>query len=731
MAEDTLQKCLTLCQQVRAGQAQALEQLEAVLHEYSSLNSGFSLNNLPLQARILEQLREPVIMMDLDGYISGWNAAAQALFGYAPAEAIGQHVLFLYANDNDDSTMPESFLENGNAFFEVRRRKKSGEVFWAGLSLSVIRSDVGEPVGLVAQLSEVTDRRSAEALQRLQSSVIENSDQGILITDAQERIVFVNAAFERITGYSAAEALDRTPDLLRSGVHTADFRAQVRDALTGGSPWQGEIVGKRKNGELFPQSVSISVVRNEDGRASHAFSIFSDISVLRAAEERMRQLANYDPLTGLPNRSFLAQLVAQTITKLRRSNSYGSLMVIDLYRFTSINDTLGQDVGDEMLRQVAQRLRTTLREHDLLARFGGDEFVAMLQDIQKREHGAVVAEKLLESFKAPFLIHGHELHCSASIGIAIYPDDATEVTALVQFADAAAKQVKKTDGTGYSFFSVEMNTRAKEQLHLEGELRSASSRGELLVHYQPKVSLRSGRIVGSEALLRWKHPRKGMVPPSQFIPVAEETGLILDIGGWILEESCRQIRAWLDTGVRVPPVAVNLSARQFDTQLPERIDILLKRYDIDPRLLRLEVTESLLVRSIDKVLPIMNKLVAMGLALSLDDFGTGYSSLAYLKKLPISTLKIDRSFVIGIPGDGNDCAIARAIVTMGQQMRQEIVAEGVETAEQMIFLRGLGCDQLQGYLFSPPVTADDFFAMVRVDRRLELQHAAQRSSADT
>lgn len=725
MAEDALQQCLALCRQVRAGQTQALEQLEAVLHAYS----GFSLNNLPLQARILEQLREPVIMMDLDGYISGWNAAAQALFGYAPSEAIGQHVLFLYADDNDDSVMQESFLENGNAFFEVRRRKKSGEVFWAGLSLSIIRSDAGDPVGLVAQLSEVTDRRSAEALQRLQSSVIENSDQGILITDAQERIVFVNAAFERITGYSAAEALDKTPDLLRSGVHTADFRAQVRDALMGGSPWQGEIIGKRKNGELFPQSVSISVVRTEDGRASHAFSIFSDISVLRAAEERMRQLANYDPLTGLPNRSFLAQLVAQTITKLRRSNSYGSLMVIDLYRFTSINDTLGQTVGDEMLRQVAQRLRTTLREHDLLARFGGDEFVAMLQDIQKREHGAIVAEKLLESFKTPFLIDGHVLHCSASIGIAIYPDDATEVTALVQFADAAAKQVKKADGTGYSFFSAEMNTRAKEQLHLEGELRSASSRGELLVYFQPKVSLRSGRIVGSEALLRWRHPRRGMVPPGQFIPIAEETGLILDIGGWILEESCRQIRAWLDTGVRVPPVAVNLSARQFDAQLPERIDILLQRYGIDPRLLRLEVTESLLVRSIDKVLPIMNKLVAMGLALSLDDFGTGYSSLAYLKKLPISTLKIDRSFVIGIPGDGNDCAIARAIVTMGQQMRQEIVAEGVETVEQMIFLRGLGCDQLQGYLFSPPVTADDFFTMVRADRRLEL-HAAQRPVVD-
>ena len=717
MAEAVLQRCLALCRQARDGQPVALEKLESALAALSATVPA----GLALQSRIFEQLREPIIMMDVGGYITGWNAAAQSLFGYTASEALGQHVLFLYAGDEDDTTVvPELFLENGNAFFEVRRRKKSGEIFWAGLSLSTIRTDEGDPLVLVAQLSEVTAQRSAQELQRLQARVIENSDQGILITDAQEHIVFVNAAFTRITGYSAEEAFGQTPDLLRSGAHNANFRVQVRTALTGGTPWQGEIIGKRKNGELFPQSVSISVVRGETDEASHAFSIFSDISVLRAAEERMRQLANYDVLTGLPNRLLLTQLVTQAITESRRRGGYGALMVIELHRFASLNDTLGQEIGDELLRQVAHRLRATLRDGDVLARFGGNEFVAALLDIQKREHSAIVAEKLLASFQAPFMAAGHELHISASIGISIFPEDAMELTALIQFADAAVKQAQKTDATGYLFYSAEMNHRAKEQLQVESELRSATSRGELLLYYQPKVSLRSGRIVGSEALLRWKHPQKGMISPGLFIPIAEESNLILDVGAWVLEQACRQMRAWLDAGTKMPPVAVNLSTRQFDPQLPARIQVLLDRYNIDPRLIRLEITESLLVRGPDNVIPIMNKLVAMGLALSLDDFGTGYSSLAYLKRFPISTLKIDRSFVIGIPGDGHDCAIARAIVTMGQQMRQEIVAEGIETVDQMLFLRSLGCDQLQGYLFSPPVDADVFHAMVRDDRRLEL-----------
>lgn len=719
MADALLQRCLALSQTARlATQHPVLAELEALLGQLAASTPP----GLPLQVNILQQLREPIITLDLMGYIHGWNPAAEALFGYTADEAVGQHVLFLYADEEGDPDMatPELFLDQGNGYFEVRRRRKSGEIFWAGLSLSVIRDAAGEPLGLVAHLSEITERRSSEALLRLQNQVIENSDQGIMITDADERIVFVNAAFSRITGYAPEEAIGRTPDILRSGVHDADFRAEVRGALRGEAPWQGEIIGKRKNGELFPQSVSISVVRTETGDVSHAFSIFSDISMARATEERMHQLANYDPLTRLPNRSLLGQLISQAMLEARRSQGHGALLALDLYRFTSINDTLGQDVGDELLRQVAGRLRSALRAEDVLARVGGDEFVAALLDIQKREHSAIVAEKLLSVLEAPFEIADHVLHVSASIGIAVFPEDGNDTQTVLQHADVAMKRVQKSGETGYLFYSPDMNQRAKEQLKLESELRAAPAGGELVLYYQPKVSLRSGKIVGSEALIRWRHPQRGMVPPGQFIPMAEETGLILEIGSWALEAACRQIRIWLDAGLQVMPVAVNLSARQFDKQLPARVQAVLEKYQIDPRLIRLEITESLLVKGAENVIPIMNRLVAMGLALALDDFGTGYSSLSYLKKFPISTLKIDRSFVIGIPADENDCAIARAIVTMAQQLRQEIVAEGVETEAQMGFLRELGCDQLQGYLFSPPVSADDFSAMLNVDRKLDL-----------
>ena len=308
----------------------------------------------------------------------------------------------------------------------------------------------------------------------------------------------------------------------------------------------------------------------------------------------------------------------------------------------------------------------------------------------------------------------------ASIGISVFPEDGLDTASLLRFSDVAMKRVQANGESGYLFYGPEMNQRAKEQWQLEGELRIALAGQHLMLHYQPKVSLRTGRIVGAEALIRWPHPALGMVSPGKFIPVAEETGLILEIGSWVLEESCRQIRAWMDVGIEMPPVAVNLSARQFDRLLPQRIQAVLDRHGVSPNRLKLEITESLLVDGSKNVVSIMNELVAMGLALAMDDFGTGYSSLSYLKRFPITTLKIDRSFVIGVPDDKNDCAIAQAIVTMGQQLRQEIVAEGIETIQQMSFLRDLGCDQLQGFLFSPAVTPKEFERMVREDVRLRL-----------
>lgn len=667
-----------------------------------------------------ERPHEPVITMDVAGYITGWNRGAQRLFGYLPEEAIGQHILFLYADEpgRDNGDIHELFLDYGSQMIEVKRRKKSGETFRANLSLTHLSDENGDPIGMAAHLSEIPDRLSEQEKHRLHARIIEDSDQGIMITDNHERIVSVNAAFSRITGYSTSEAIGQTPDLLRSGVHSADFREQMRASIRGAGAWHGEIIGKRKNGDLFPQSVSIGVVRDADDAITHVFSIFSDASVLRAAEERVRNLVNYDHLTGLPNRVLFHQLVDQALTTARRNSDHGAVLVININRFAALNDTLGHEVGDELLKQVSQRLRQSLREEDILARVGGDEFVAALVSIQKREHSGLVAEKLLESFAKPFIIDSNALHISARIGISIYPEDGQSTAALLRFADVAKKRGQGSGDSGYLFYSPEMNERAKEQWQLEAELRHALKSDQLRLHYQPKVSLRSGQIVGAEALIRWEHPTHGMIPPGRFVPLAEETGLIFELGSWILEEACRQIRIWLDAGANALPIAINLSARQFDAQLPDRLQNAIRRHAVPCELLKLEITESLLVRGAESVIPIMNKLVAMGFALSLDDFGTGYSSLAYLKKFPITTLKIDRTFVTGIPGDMNDCAIAQAIVTMGKQLRQEIVAEGVETIEQMAFLRELGCDQLQGFLFSPPVAADAFEQMVRQKRRL-------------
>jgi diguanylate cyclase (GGDEF)-like protein/PAS domain S-box-containing protein len=715
-----LDRCLELC--TRALALDGDERGRSLIELQQELQSLQRAASTPATAAPAGPRIDPVITMDLAGYLTGWNSGAQSLFGYTSEEAIGQHILFLYddmAGDHD-SGIQEMFLDQGSPLIEVRRRKKSGESFRANLSLRHLLDDDNEAIGMVASLWEIADHLSAEEKQRLHTRIIDDSEEGILITDANERIVSVNSAFTRITGYSASEAIGETPDLLRSGVHSADFRAQVRGAMHGSGAWHGEIIGKRKNGGLFPQTVSIGVVRDATHTITHAFSIFSDISVLRATEERMQQIVNYDSLTGLPNRTLLHQLVDQALTGARRNNEHAALLKIDLNRFTTVNDTLGHEVGDELLRQVGQRLRAVLREEDILARIGSDEFVVALLKVQKREHSGRVAEKLLASLTAPFVIESQALHISASIGIAIYPEDALNTAALLRFSDVAMKRVNGNNESAYLFYSPEMNQRAKEQWQLEGELRQALCGQQLSLHYQPKVSLRSGRIVGAEALIRWSHPEHGMIPPGKFIPLAEETGLIFELGNWILDEACRQIRRWLDDGLELVPIAVNLSARQFNQQLPERLLAATGQHGIPCELLKLEITESLLVRGQDYVITIMNELVAMGFDLSLDDFGTGYSSLAYLKKFPITTLKIDRAFVIGVPDDENDCAIAQAIVTMGKQLRQEIVAEGVETAEQMAFMRSLGCDQLQGFLFSPPITAQAFEQMVREGRRLPL-----------
>jgi diguanylate cyclase (GGDEF)-like protein/PAS domain S-box-containing protein len=722
MAESPLERSLTLLRIARTQEGDALAQtlaaLEAALEKTGDAQAAGEASLCQQVADRFAQSDEPVLTLDLAGYLTGWSRGAEALFGYTREEAVGQHTLFLYADDEEDSGVAELFLEQGSSLIEVRRRKKNGDVIWVRLALSLLHDECGDAGAMLVHLWPMAEELSEEDKVRLHARIIEDSDQGVLITDANERIVSINSSFTRITGYSPVESIGQTPDLLRSGVHDAEFRAKVRAAMRGHGPWRGEIVGKRKNGELFPQSVTISVVRNAHGEITHTFSLFSDISVHKDAEARMQRMANYDSLTGLPNRSLFNHLVTQALTEARRGDQYGALMVIDVNRFGAISDTLGHDIASELLCEIGRKFRLALRDPDILARIDGSKFSVALPHIERREHAAIVAQKLLGTLAAPIGIAGHSLQVGAHIGIAVYPEDSMDTASLIRYADVAMAKAAQGGADGFLFYREEMDQRAKEHLRLETELRGALAGKQFELHYQPKVSLRSGRIVGAEALIRWRHPQRGLVSPGVFIPLAEETGLIFEIGGWVLEEACRQIRAWQDAGLAMPPVAVNLSARQFDRRLPSRILEVLDRHGVLPEQIMLEITESLLVGGTDNVIAIMNELVAMGLALALDDFGTGYSSLAYLKKFPISTLKIDRSFVIGLPYEENDCAIARAIVTMAQQLRQEIVAEGVETAEQMAFLRDLGCDQLQGYLFSPAVPAEEFARMLKDGERL-------------
>ncbi|TFW24313.1 putative bifunctional diguanylate cyclase/phosphodiesterase [Duganella callida] len=709
---DPIERCLELSRLARSQQGTALERT------LGELDAALLAARAALKpAELAPSAGDTTFMLDLTGYVTDWSPGAEQMFGYAAEEVIGQHVLTLYAEDDDDGTIAELFFDHDPgataARTEVRRRKKNGEIIWVHLDIQLRRDE-----GMLVRVSQANQTLSELDKVNLHARIIEDSEQGVLITDAHERIVSINSSFTRITGYTPAESLGKTPDLLRSGVHDAEFRAKVRAAMQGGGPWRGEIIGKRKNGELFPQSVTISAVRDASGRISHTFSLFSDISVHKDAEARMQRMANYDPLTGLPNLCLLTTLVGQALTETKRSGDHGALLVVEITRIGAISDTLGHEIGNELFAEIGRLFRASLREGDVLARLDGHRFAIALLQIEKREHAGIVAKKLLAALASPIAVASHNLQVGAHIGITVYAEDGGDVTTLIRCADVAVSKAAQSIESNFLFYSEEMNQRAKEHLRIESELRQALQNNELLLYYQPKVSLRSGRIVGAEALLRWRHPVRGLVSPGVFIPVAEETGLILDLGAWVLEEACRQVRAWRDANLIMPPIAVNLSARQFDAELPRRIAAVLEKHGVQPDQINLEITESLLVRGTDKVIAIMNQLVAMGMALALDDFGTGYSSLAYLKKFPISTLKIDRSFVIGLPYEENDCAIARAIVTMAQQLRQEIVAEGVETAEQMAFLRELGCDQLQGYLFSQPVPAAEFATMLREGKRL-------------
>jgi len=576
---------------------------------------------------------------------------------------------------------------------------------------------------LLLHLKRALEKQRTEEALRLRQRAIEASSNGITIVDItrpDNPIVYTNPAFEQISGYSSGEAAGRNPRFLSRDDGEQMGLEEMRAALREQREGHAVLRNYRKDGTLFWNSLSVAPVRDDGGKVTHFVGIINDITEQKRYEEQLEYQANYDELTDLPNRNLLTNLISQSARYAHRYRREMAVLFIDLDYFKLVNDSLGRSVGDRLLKAMAERLRACVRAADMVARHGGDEFVVVLTNLERSENVALVAQKIRESLYLPVLIDGQEFAISCSIGISIYPKDGNDAQALLNNADAAMFRAKEQGRNNSQFYTSEMNARSLARMIMEKHLRRALENGELAVHYQPQVDLVSGRVNGMEALLRWRNPELGIVSPAAFIPLAEETGLIGPIFDWVLEVACAQNRAWQEAGLPALTLAVNVSPVQFrDPDLCASVDRIVRKTGLAPNCLELEIIESMLMHDVESAMLIMRELKQLGIRLAMDDFGTGYSSLSYLKRFPFDKLKIDISFVREVTTDPESAAIARSIIAMGHNLNLRVIAEGIETAGQLAYLRSHGCDEMQGFLFSRALPAVEFEELLREDRRLE------------
>ncbi|WP_207062171.1 EAL domain-containing protein [Motiliproteus sp. SC1-56] len=595
---------------------------------------------------------------------------------------------------------------------DLKGRNLAGEErYWRYFAC---RFETPEGPQLLSLIQDITQQTQLHQELELAQQVIENTSDGVMIADDQSRILSVNQAFTHITGYSREEAIGQSTRLCKSGRHEETFYAAMWQQIISKGHWSGEIWNRRKSGEVFPCWLSINRIRQADGDTSHYIAVFSDISQIKQAEKELTQLAYYDPLTALPNRALFRDRLAQEIAATRRQQGRFALFFIDLDRFKDINDSLGHNLGDQLLHEMACRLARLVRETDTAARLGGDEFTLIMAEVNRLESVTQMAERLLSTLGHPVSLAGQEVQVGASIGIALFPEDGDNSESLIQHADMAMYQAKSQGRNNFQFYTHSLQEQVLQRMALERELRLAIQEQQFCLYYQPQLDLNSGQVVGAEALVRWIHPHRGLVSPLDFIPLAEESGLIIPLGQWILEEACRQMRQWHTDGLEHLLVAVNLSARQFSS--PELLDQVLQALQdsgLPPQSLELELTESMLVEDSKGAAATLNQLRELGVQLSIDDFGTGYSSLAYLKRFQLDHLKIDQGFVRDLTVDSEDAAIVKAIILMSRGLGLNVIAEGIETTRQKDFLVAQGCPRGQGYLFSAPLPADEFIGWLK------------------
>jgi diguanylate cyclase (GGDEF)-like protein/PAS domain S-box-containing protein len=623
----------------------------------------------------------------------------------------------IYANDFEAYYVAlTDHLENRTPFFqaEYRVRTVAGPLVWILNRGTVVKRDSkGNPLRMTGIEMDVTERKRNDEELRIAATAFE-SQEGMIVTDPNAVIVRVNQAFTRLTGYSSKEAVGRTPNMLSSGRHGKAFYRQMWTSLEQNGFWQGEIWNRRKDGMIYPEWLNISAVNSADGSVSHYVASFADLTGIKAASEEIHRLAYYDPLTQLPNRRLFQEQLSKALTVSARSRKYGALLFIDLDNFKSLNEALGHEMGDLLLKQVAERLVCSIRKGDTVARQGGDEFVVMLEELsQNPKKAAIQAEevggKILDSLNQIYYIDNYEYHSTPSIGITLFHDHLETVDELLKRADIAMYAAKATGRNTLRFFDPEMQFAVTARAALEADLHRALEENQFRLYFQLQAH-HDRRIIGAEVLLRWQHPERGLISPQEFISLAEETRLILPIGLWVLETACAQLKVWKNSPhAKHLQLAVNVSPHQFhQPDFVEQVGTVLKKYDVPPGRLKLELTESLALDNIDDTITKMQELKKIGVHSSMDDFGTGYSSLAYLTRLPLDQLKIDRSFVNNIGIKPTDAVIVQTIIGMANNLGMEVIAEGVETEEQRVFLERNGCPAIQGYLFGRPLPLDQF-----------------------
>ena len=684
---------------------------------------------------LMAQIREREARLNLALWGSGdefwdWNIRDNSLYRVGANQLFGQGTVEHLSTDDwrnnavhpEDLPRVQQMLQEhivGRAEIydsEHRIRNAAGEWVWVRSRGKVVeRDENGNPLRMAGTARDVTAARKAERERRVALEVLRSMSEAVAVIDLDFRFISVNPSFSRITGYSEEEVVGLNSSLLDSAQHSPEFYRRVRDILERTGHWAGEMWQRRKDDEEFLGWIEMSEVRDSLGARSHFVAVVNDITDKKRAEQELRYLANYDTLTGLPNRALLSERLGRAIIRARRQETRVAVLFLDLDRFKDINDSLGHAAGDRLLKAAASRLQSTVSASDTVARLGGDEFTVVLEDVESLVAVERMAREILAAFSTPLEVdERHDVSITPSLGISLYPDHALVPTDLLKFADTAMYQAKAEGRNTYQVYNEAMDAEARQRAAIISALRRALDRGEFRLVYQPRLSLADGRITGVESLLRWNSAELGEIAPTEFIPLAEESGLIVPIGEWVLGEACRQLKAWRQQGLGDLRMGVNVSVLQLlRGNLAAYLKRLLQATELPADRIELELTESMVMQNAEQTTAMLDELRKIGVSLAIDDFGTGYSSLVYLKRLPIDTLKIDKEFIDDLTRDPDDEAITATIVTMGHSLGLTVIAEGVETEQQLEFLRAHGCDEVQGHWLSRPIDGDRCLAFIR------------------